>query len=119
MLTSLWMGPLFPTIFGLSLERLDPADIEVGMCMCMCTACALHHVHRTCTAYIPQGGVWWLGDGLGGHPNPNPNPNQVGSAGLVMAVVGGAAVTPLTAAVADGVSLRAAFATVPTACFLL
>ena len=45
--------------------------------------------------------------------------NQVGSAGLVMAVVGGAAVTPLTAAVADGVSLRAAFATVPTACFLL
>ena len=44
---------------------------------------------------------------------------QAGSAGLVMAVVGGAAVTPLTAAVADGVSLRAAFATVPTACFLL
>ena len=38
---------------------------------------------------------------------------------MVMAVVGGAAVTPLTAAVADGVSLRAAFATVPTACFLL
>ena len=66
---SLWMGPLFPTIFALSLSELDPADIEVG------------------------------------------------SAGLVMAVVGGAAITPITAAVADGASLRLAFATVPTCCF--
>ena len=68
---SLWMGPMFPTIFGITLAPLHAADVELG------------------------------------------------SAGLVMAVVGGAAITPLTAAVADGASLRLAYASVPTACFLL
>ena len=82
-----WMGPLFPTIFGLSLERLDPADIEVGMCTAwaphvyrcaplvhfVCTACACTshvHVHRMCTARALH--IY----------------RKVWSAGLVMTVVG-------------------------------
>eukprot|EP00964_Phaeocystis_antarctica_P135399 scaffold99776_cov30-Phaeocystis_antarctica.AAC.1 len=59
------MGPLFPTIFGLSLERLDPADIEVGMCTAcaphvhrMCTPCA-PHVHRIHTARWGLAAWWW------------------------------------------------------------
>lgn len=66
---SLWMGPLFPTIFGLTLAQLDAADAEVG------------------------------------------------AAGLVMAIVGGAAVPPIAGLLSDALSLRAAYALAPSVCF--
>ena len=59
-LTSLWMGPIFPTIFGLTISFLDADDAEVG------------------------------------------------AAGLVMGIVGGAAVPPITGLLSDVLSLRAA-----------
>lgn len=41
----------------------------------------------------------------------------MGAAGLVMAIVGGAAVPPLTGVLSDALSLRVAYAVVPTLCF--